>query len=54
MDPFVEVGVHGLPADEVKFVTHTVDDNGFNPRWDCLYTFDVRSRVFRSEPCSTV
>lgn len=41
IDPFVEVHLLGLPVDAVKYGTQVITDNGFNPRWDEAFTFDV-------------
>jgi hypothetical protein len=35
--PFCTVGVHGDPADRVKFASHVVSDNGFNPVWSAQF-----------------
>ncbi|TNN50592.1 1-phosphatidylinositol 4,5-bisphosphate phosphodiesterase delta-3-A [Liparis tanakae] len=41
VDPQVWVEVHGAPIDNNKKKTHYVDNNGFNPRWDCTFNFTV-------------
>ncbi|XP_071494075.1 uncharacterized protein [Diadema antillarum] len=41
IDPYVEVEVVGLPRDCTKAQTKTVQDNGFNPVWDCIMTFPI-------------
>ncbi|XP_074518599.1 1-phosphatidylinositol 4,5-bisphosphate phosphodiesterase delta-3-A [Halichoeres trimaculatus] len=41
VDPQVWVEVHGVPIDNDKKKTHHVDNNGFNPRWDCTFNFTV-------------
>ncbi|KAM6898743.1 1-phosphatidylinositol 4,5-bisphosphate phosphodiesterase delta-3-A [Lycodopsis pacificus] len=41
VDPQVWVEVHGVPIDNNKKKTHHVDNNGFNPRWDCTFNFTV-------------
>ncbi|KAM9837387.1 1-phosphatidylinositol 4,5-bisphosphate phosphodiesterase delta-3-A-like [Aulostomus maculatus] len=41
VDPQVWVEVHGAPIDNNKKKTHHVDNNGFNPRWDCTFNFTV-------------
>ncbi|KAG7244362.1 hypothetical protein INR49_003705 [Caranx melampygus] len=41
VDPQVWVEIHGLPIDNNKKKTHHVDNNGFNPRWDCTFNFTV-------------
>ncbi|XP_039978978.1 1-phosphatidylinositol 4,5-bisphosphate phosphodiesterase delta-3-A-like isoform X2 [Xiphias gladius] len=41
VDPQVQVEIHGVPIDNNKKKTHYVDNNGFNPRWDCTFNFTV-------------
>ncbi|XP_028989038.1 1-phosphatidylinositol 4,5-bisphosphate phosphodiesterase delta-3-A-like [Betta splendens] len=41
VDPQVWVEVHGVPIDNDKKKTHYVENNGFNPRWDCTFNFTV-------------
>uniref|UniRef100_A0A8C4EQ56 Phosphoinositide phospholipase C n=1 Tax=Dicentrarchus labrax TaxID=13489 RepID=A0A8C4EQ56_DICLA len=41
VDPQVWVEIHGVPIDNIKKKTHHVDNNGFNPRWDCTFNFTV-------------
>ncbi|XP_028264297.1 1-phosphatidylinositol 4,5-bisphosphate phosphodiesterase delta-3-A-like [Parambassis ranga] len=41
VDPQVWVEIHGAPIDNNKKKTHHVDNNGFNPRWDCTFNFTV-------------
>ncbi|XP_029312862.1 1-phosphatidylinositol 4,5-bisphosphate phosphodiesterase delta-3-A-like [Cottoperca gobio] len=41
VDPHVWVEIHGVPIDINKKKTHHVDNNGFNPRWDCTFNFTV-------------
>ncbi|XP_068460194.1 1-phosphatidylinositol 4,5-bisphosphate phosphodiesterase delta-3-A-like isoform X1 [Clinocottus analis] len=41
VDPQVWVEIHGVPIDNNKKKTHYVDNNGFNPRWDCTFNFTV-------------
>ncbi|XP_033641885.1 uncharacterized protein LOC117302180 [Asterias rubens] len=41
IDPYVEVEVIGLPVDCAKAQTKTIQDNGFNPFWDCTMTFTL-------------
>lgn len=48
IDPFVVVGISGVPADTVTHKTKTIQDNGFNPRWvetpgEGKFTFDLRA-----------
>lgn len=39
IDPYVEIEVIGIPADNCKRRTKTVMDNGFNPVWEETITF---------------
>ncbi|XP_037611942.1 1-phosphatidylinositol 4,5-bisphosphate phosphodiesterase delta-3-A-like isoform X2 [Sebastes umbrosus] len=41
VDPHVWVEIHGVPIDINKKKTPHVDNNGFNPRWDCTFNFTV-------------
>ncbi|XP_022109274.1 uncharacterized protein LOC110989296 isoform X2 [Acanthaster planci] len=41
IDPYVEVEVVGLAVDCAKSQTKTIQDNGFNPFWDCTMTFTI-------------
>ncbi|XP_035985711.1 1-phosphatidylinositol 4,5-bisphosphate phosphodiesterase delta-3-A isoform X2 [Fundulus heteroclitus] len=41
VDPQVWVEIHGVPIDNIKKKTNHVDNNGFNPRWDCTFNFTV-------------
>uniref|UniRef100_A0A8D3BC47 Phosphoinositide phospholipase C n=1 Tax=Scophthalmus maximus TaxID=52904 RepID=A0A8D3BC47_SCOMX len=41
VDPQVWVELHGAPIDNNKKKTQHVDNNGFNPRWDCTFNFTV-------------
>ncbi|KAF7645746.1 hypothetical protein LDENG_00198530 [Lucifuga dentata] len=43
VDPQVWVEIHGVPIDNAKKKTHHVDNNGFNPRWDCSFNFTVHA-----------
>lgn len=40
-DPYVIVSTHGLPCDKQKYKTQFVENNGFNPRWDETFQFDI-------------
>ncbi|XP_055899333.1 1-phosphatidylinositol 4,5-bisphosphate phosphodiesterase delta-4-like isoform X4 [Biomphalaria glabrata] len=42
IDPFVKVSVHGVAADEAKFRTKVIQNNGFNPRWYETFSFKVK------------
>lgn len=39
--PFCSVGIHGDAGDRVKFATHVVADNGFNPVWSVQFRFSL-------------
>uniref|UniRef100_A0A668AYJ1 Phosphoinositide phospholipase C n=1 Tax=Myripristis murdjan TaxID=586833 RepID=A0A668AYJ1_9TELE len=41
VDPQVWVEIHGVPIDNNKKKTHRIDNNGFNPRWDCTFNFTI-------------
>ncbi|XP_040885273.1 1-phosphatidylinositol 4,5-bisphosphate phosphodiesterase delta-3-A-like [Toxotes jaculatrix] len=41
VDPQVWVEIYGVPIDNNKKKTHYVDNNGFNPRWDCTFNFTI-------------
>ncbi|XP_026207789.1 1-phosphatidylinositol 4,5-bisphosphate phosphodiesterase delta-3-A isoform X2 [Anabas testudineus] len=41
VDPQVWVEIHGVPIDIDKKKSHHVDNNGFNPRWDCTFNFTI-------------
>ncbi|KAF3691478.1 1-phosphatidylinositol 4,5-bisphosphate phosphodiesterase delta-3-A [Channa argus] len=41
VDPQVWVEIYGVPIDNDKKKTHHVDNNGFNPRWDCTFHFTI-------------
>ncbi|KAM6951102.1 1-phosphatidylinositol 4,5-bisphosphate phosphodiesterase delta-3-A-like [Aplochiton taeniatus] len=41
VDPYVCVETHGVPIDNNKKKTHRIDNNGFNPRWDCTFNFTL-------------
>ncbi|KAJ0060299.1 hypothetical protein NL108_010102, partial [Boleophthalmus pectinirostris] len=43
VDPQVWVEIHGVPIDNNKKKTHYVENNGFNPRWDCTFNFTVHA-----------
>nr|XP_020480370.1 1-phosphatidylinositol 4,5-bisphosphate phosphodiesterase zeta-1-like [Monopterus albus] len=57
LDPFVTVGINGLPSDSCKKSTHTVKNNSLSPHWDvnmnfiisvpelCLIRFCVRDQT---------
>ena len=43
IDPFVKIFVNGPDAaDNAEGTTRTVVDNGFNPVWNQVFTFDIR------------
>ncbi|KAI4872379.1 hypothetical protein NFI96_033647, partial [Prochilodus magdalenae] len=39
VDPQVRVEIHGVPKDNEKKKTHRIDNNGFNPKWNCTFEF---------------
>nr|XP_046225240.1 1-phosphatidylinositol 4,5-bisphosphate phosphodiesterase delta-3-A isoform X2 [Oncorhynchus gorbuscha] len=41
VDPQVWVETHGVPIDNNKKMSPRVDNNGFNPRWDCTFNFTL-------------
>ncbi|XP_060884167.1 1-phosphatidylinositol 4,5-bisphosphate phosphodiesterase delta-3-A-like [Labrus mixtus] len=43
VDPQVWVEIHGATIDNDKKKTNHVDNNGFNPRWDCTFNFTVHA-----------
>lgn len=42
VDPQVWVEIHGVSIDNAKDKTHRIDNNGFNPRWDCTLSFQLQ------------
>lgn len=42
MDPLVWVEIHGVAIDKARNKTHRIDNNGFNPRWDCTLSFQLQ------------
>ncbi|XP_077591273.1 1-phosphatidylinositol 4,5-bisphosphate phosphodiesterase delta-3-A [Stigmatopora nigra] len=42
VDPRVWVEIHGVAIDNAKDKTHRIDNNGFNPRWDCTLNFQLQ------------
>ncbi|XP_049417638.1 1-phosphatidylinositol 4,5-bisphosphate phosphodiesterase delta-3-A [Epinephelus fuscoguttatus] len=42
VDPQVVVEIHGVSIDNAKQKTHRIDNNGFNPRWDCTLSFQLQ------------
>ncbi|XP_034425517.1 1-phosphatidylinositol 4,5-bisphosphate phosphodiesterase delta-3-A [Hippoglossus hippoglossus] len=43
VDPQVWVEIHGAPIDNNKKKTQYIDNNGFNPQWDCTFNFTVHA-----------
>ncbi|EDQ84931.1 uncharacterized protein MONBRDRAFT_34469 [Monosiga brevicollis MX1] len=43
IDPYVIVGIEGIPADSATGQTTVVDNNGFNPRWNQAFEFDLHA-----------
>ncbi|XP_031416974.1 1-phosphatidylinositol 4,5-bisphosphate phosphodiesterase delta-3-A-like [Clupea harengus] len=42
VDPQVWVEIHGVAIDSARDKTPRVDNNGFNPRWDCTLSFQLQ------------
>ncbi|XP_059925955.1 1-phosphatidylinositol 4,5-bisphosphate phosphodiesterase delta-3-A-like isoform X1 [Gadus macrocephalus] len=42
VDPQVWVEIHGVSIDNSRDKTHRIDNNGFNPRWDCTLSFQLQ------------
>uniref|UniRef100_A0A3Q2QK22 Phosphoinositide phospholipase C n=1 Tax=Fundulus heteroclitus TaxID=8078 RepID=A0A3Q2QK22_FUNHE len=42
VDPQVMVEIHGVAIDKARKKTHRIDNNGFNPRWDCTLSFQLQ------------
>ncbi|XP_048859088.1 1-phosphatidylinositol 4,5-bisphosphate phosphodiesterase delta-3-A isoform X1 [Brienomyrus brachyistius] len=42
VDPQVWVEIHGVGIDNARNKTHRIDNNGFNPRWDCTLSFQLQ------------
>ncbi|XP_053707505.1 1-phosphatidylinositol 4,5-bisphosphate phosphodiesterase delta-3-A-like isoform X1 [Synchiropus splendidus] len=42
VDPQVWVEIHGVAIDNARAKTHRIDNNGFNPRWDCTLSFQLQ------------
>ncbi|KAM9457542.1 1-phosphatidylinositol 4,5-bisphosphate phosphodiesterase delta-3-A isoform 2-T2 [Clarias gariepinus] len=42
VDPQVWVEIHGVSIDNARAKTHRVNNNGFNPRWDCTLSFQLQ------------
>ncbi|XP_026215117.1 1-phosphatidylinositol 4,5-bisphosphate phosphodiesterase delta-3-A [Anabas testudineus] len=42
VDPQVWVEIHGVAIDNAKQKTQRIDNNGFNPRWDCTVSFQLQ------------
>ncbi|XP_029015446.1 1-phosphatidylinositol 4,5-bisphosphate phosphodiesterase delta-3-A isoform X2 [Betta splendens] len=42
VDPQVWVEIHGVAIDNAKQKTQRIDNNGFNPRWDCTLSFQMQ------------
>ncbi|VDN33218.1 unnamed protein product [Gongylonema pulchrum] len=43
IDPYVTAEIFGIPADCIKHRTRVIDDNGFNPVWNEVFKFELRS-----------
>ncbi|MED6274048.1 1-phosphatidylinositol 4 5-bisphosphate phosphodiesterase delta-3-A [Characodon lateralis] len=42
VDPQVLVEIHGVDIDKGRKKTHHIDNNGFNPKWDCTLSFQLQ------------
>ncbi|XP_019949828.1 1-phosphatidylinositol 4,5-bisphosphate phosphodiesterase delta-3-A [Paralichthys olivaceus] len=42
VDPQVWVEIHGVDIDKARDKTQRIDNNGFNPRWDCTLSFQLQ------------
>lgn len=42
VDPQVWVEIHGVAIDNARGKTQRIDNNGFNPRWDCTLSFQLQ------------
>ncbi|XP_053194033.1 1-phosphatidylinositol 4,5-bisphosphate phosphodiesterase delta-3-A [Scomber japonicus] len=42
VDPQVWVEIHGVAIDNAKGKTHRIDNNGFNPQWNCTLSFQLQ------------
>ncbi|CAJ1076261.1 -phosphatidylinositol 4%2C5-bisphosphate phosphodiesterase delta-3-A [Xyrichtys novacula] len=42
VDPQVWVEIHGVAIDNARDKTQRIDNNGFNPRWDCTLSFQLQ------------
>lgn len=42
VDPQVWVEIHGVSIDKARAKTQRIDNNGFNPRWDCTVSFQLQ------------
>nr|XP_057918440.1 1-phosphatidylinositol 4,5-bisphosphate phosphodiesterase delta-3-A-like [Doryrhamphus excisus] len=43
VDPQVAVEIHGVAIDNNKKKTHHIQNNGFNPQWDCTFNFTIHA-----------
>jgi hypothetical protein len=43
IDPYVKISLHGVGLDKMEARTRTIDDNGFNPVWDEIFTFRINN-----------
>uniref|UniRef100_A0A8B9JIR4 Phosphoinositide phospholipase C n=1 Tax=Astyanax mexicanus TaxID=7994 RepID=A0A8B9JIR4_ASTMX len=42
VDPLVWVEIHGVAIDKARSKTQRINNNGFNPRWDCTLSFQLQ------------
>ncbi|XP_077481546.1 1-phosphatidylinositol 4,5-bisphosphate phosphodiesterase delta-3-A-like isoform X1 [Stigmatopora argus] len=43
LDPQVWVEIHGVPIDNDRKKTNHIQNNGFNPQWDCTFNFTINA-----------
>ncbi|XP_077407678.1 1-phosphatidylinositol 4,5-bisphosphate phosphodiesterase delta-3-A-like isoform X2 [Vanacampus margaritifer] len=43
VDPQVWVEIHGVQIDNNKKKTHHIQNNGFNPQWNCTFNFTIHA-----------
>jgi len=41
-DPYVRISTHGLPCDNNKGKTNSIDNNGFDPNWNETFQFRIK------------
>lgn len=43
IDPYISLTMIGIPEDTKEYRTATVNDNGFNPNWNEVFSFEVQN-----------